>query len=151
MFGRGHFENDIAANVCVPANDHTVPTPVTDGNTVCHVNFLRQKSVRRGRNPVAALPRRGDLHCYGRQFMGLATTVSGFDGVLSANWAAFSHPRRLDGREKGCVFGRRHAGMRLHVLSQRPCGQTSNIDWCVLQRQFFVVTIGFKNCASSFT
>ena len=95
MFGRGHFENDIAANVCVLANDYTVPAPVRplahlNANTVCHVKFLCHKSVRRGRNLVAALPRRGDLHCYGRQFLGLATTVSGFDGVLSANWVGFA-------------------------------------------------------------
>ena len=84
MFGRGHCENVVAATVCVPADDYTDPAPERtlahlDANTVCHVKFLSQKSARRCRNLVAALPRRCDLHCYGRQFVGLAT-VSGFDG-----------------------------------------------------------------------
>ena len=51
-----------AANIYVSADDYTDPAQETlahlDANTVCHVKFLSQKSTRRCRNLVAALPRR---------------------------------------------------------------------------------------------
>ena len=106
MFGRGHCENDVAANVCVPADDYTDPAPEKtlahlDANTVCHVKFLSQKSTRRCRFLVAALP------------LFEIFTVTVCNHCLCFRWGfcpeivtTFSHPRRLGGREKGCMFGR---------------------------------------------
>ena len=127
-----------AANIYVSADDYT--DPLSRQISESEIYPTMQESCR---SPSSSLK----SSLLRQQFVRFATTVSGFDGVLSGNCddtltskEAWRTRKRLRG----------HSRKGLHVLSQRPCGKTCNIDWCVLQRQFCVVTSCFENRASSF-